>query len=728
MSQIANQTTRLKMSVVLLAALCTSAAGKTIYVDDDAEGLNDGSSWVNAYQYLQDALADANSAEKPVEIRIAQGLYTPDSDSAVPDGTGDRAATFRLINGVTLKGGYAGCGAPQPNTRDIDLYEAVLSGKIRTTGFGGGNSYHVVTGSGTDETAVLDGLAIIDGNADGPRLGEKPDYDYRLRHGAGIYNDSGSPTLTRCAFRSNSAYSCGGGMYNANSNPSLAHCTFDWNSADDGGGMYNDQSSPTLIACAFSLSRAIDEGGGIYSSDDSRPTLTDCIFSGNWADDGGGMYNLQSDPVLTDCTFSANSALFAGGIDDSYAAGGGMYNQRSSPTLTNCLFSENTARAAWGSRGGGMYNDDHSRPTLTDCIFSENWAEGYGGGLYNSNSDPTLANCAFYANWTEAHGGGMYNQQSDPMITNCVFSGNWVVLITGIYDSYIAGGGMYNEHSSPTLARCVFSGNLAEHYAGGMYDSNSSTSLANCIFSGNWAADCGGAIYSSSSRPTLAYGTFLGNLAGNGSALACDSAQQEYPSRVELIGCILWDGPDQVWNNDNSVVAISYSNIHGGFPGEGNIDVDPLFAHAGYWADVGDPSIVVEPSDPNAVWADGDYHLKSEAGRWDAESRTWVLDEVTSPCIDAGGPNSNWTAELWPHGKRVNTGAFGGTSEASMSLSVVGNPADLNCDDAVGREDLLILAEMWLSADVLLAEDINRDGLVNFPDFAVLADAWLWEP
>ena len=73
----ANTKTLLAISVFFLVT-ASAAVGKIIYVDADAIGLNNGSSWTNAYNYLQDALTDANSSPKPVEIRAAQGTYKPD--------------------------------------------------------------------------------------------------------------------------------------------------------------------------------------------------------------------------------------------------------------------------------------------------------------------------------------------------------------------------------------------------------------------------------------------------------------------------------------------------------------------------------------------------------------------------------------------------------------------------------------------------------------------------
>jgi hypothetical protein len=72
-------------------------------------------------------------------------------------------------------------------------------------------------------------------------------------------------------------------------------------------------------------------------------------------------------------------------------------------------------------------------------------------------------------------------------------------------------------------------------------------------------------------------------------------------------------------------------------------------------------------------------------------------------------------------------GAYGGTPQASMSLSTVGNKADLDDDGFVGTEDLLLFTEMWLIEDILLSEDINRNCMVDLFDFVELSGSWFWE-
>lgn len=70
--------------------------------------------------------------------------------------------------------------------------------------------------------------------------------------------------------------------------------------------------------------------------------------------------------------------------------------------------------------------------------------------------------------------------------------------------------------------------------------------------------------------------------------------------------------------------------------------------------------------------ANHDYHLKSQYGRWNGE--TFVNDDVTSPCIDAGDPGYDYSNELMENGGRVNIGRYGNTSEASRSISGVAAP------------------------------------------------------
>ena len=101
---------------------------------------------------------------------------------------------------------------------------------------------------------------------------------------------------------------------------------------------------------------------------------------------------------------------------------------------------------------------------------------------------------------------------------------------------------------------------------------------------------------------------------------------------------------------------ISYNNLYNntlgkygsGISGENDISVNPLFA------------------DPE----NGDFHLKSEYGRWDPNQKQWVHDSETSPCIDAGDPADDYSNEPdYPKG-RINLGAYGNTREASFGSSL----------------------------------------------------------
>jgi hypothetical protein len=413
--------------VVLIFSATTQA--KIIYVDDDAAGADDGSSWPDAYNYLQDALAVAANGD---EIRVAEGIYKPDRNSAYPDGSGDRAATFQLINGVTVKGGYAGFGEPNPDAHDIDSYETILSSDLNGDDLHVANpedllkeptrvenSYHVVTSSDTNETAVLDGFTITAGNDNRyihPRP-SRPKLKIPIGYGAGMYNQGGSPTVTNCTFRENSTNNKGGGMFNSShSRPALTNCSFSRNAAGiDGGGMYNSShSSPVLTNCSFSGNAASTDGGGMYNSR-VNSTMFNCNFNSNSAgDDGGGMYNKENNNLkLTSCSFSGNKAF------GSPSYGGGICNKYySNLTLANCTFGENVAGG-----GGGIYNGRETSLLMSNCTFSNNSAED-GGGIYNHLNNPTVTNCMFIGNSAEWGGGIFCWFESNVRLINCTFVGN----------------------------------------------------------------------------------------------------------------------------------------------------------------------------------------------------------------------------------------------------------------------------------------------------------------
>jgi parallel beta-helix repeat protein len=580
---------------------------RDIYVDINSPGpTRDGTSWEQAFVDLQDGLAAALSGDR---ILVADGTYKPTSGT-------DRAISFVLKNGVAMYGGYAGYGAAQPDTRNPSAFPSIMSGDLGQAGNMADNSYHVISASNLNASAVLDGFIITSGNANGSSASNR-------NRGGGMYNSSSNPTVTNCTFSGNSA-SYGGAMYNSSSSPTLTDCTFSGNSASYGGAMYNSSSSPTLTNCTFRGNSASYTGGGMYN-DSSSPTLTNCTFSGNSADYGGGMYNSSSSPTLTDCAFSANSASGSGGAMDNYD---------SSPTLTNCTFSGNSATGVTAS-GGAIFNGSSS-PTLTNCTFSGNSASYSGGGMYNYSANPTLTNCAFSANSASGSGGAMANVSSNPTLSNCTFSGN-----VGRQ-----GGAVYDSFSNPTLTNCAFSGNSASGSGGAMANASSSPTLTSCTFSGNSASDSGGGMNNSFSSPTLTNCTFSGNLAslsGGGmrnavstvtltSCTLSGNSASDYgggmfnlTSSSTLVNCILWgnlaSSGAQIFHSGGTTTA-TYCDIQGGFPGTGNIDADPLFVRS-LWAG---PDGLFGTADDDA----GDLRLRAGSPALDIGSNAAVPPGVTT--------------------------------------------------------------------------------------------------
>ncbi len=391
-----------------------------VYVNASAAGLNNGTSWTNAFTDLQDALAYASTHPEVDEIWVARGTYMPDGGRTPTggghvNGSGDRTATFQLVNGVALYGGFFG-GESSRDLRDPVHNVTILSGDLNGddqpnfVNFSE-NSYHVVNGSGTDSTAVIDGLTVTAGNADGA----DPD-----NLGGGIYIGSGSPTITKCNVTANSSpFGGGGGLYIDQGNPRLTGCSITSNEAAFGGGVANDSGSPilidclimgntatayngggvdtffggtsTFINCEFIGNTSATKAGGIYL-DDMTGNLINCRFSNNVANGsgtpgvpvGGGAIAIQANALveISNCTFVGNS-MTGTGPDD---GGGGILVITSSTVgLSNSILWQNTAATSSSVEDEQLHVDGATLSLNYSCV--EGLTGGLGGAA-NNGSDP----------------------------------------------------------------------------------------------------------------------------------------------------------------------------------------------------------------------------------------------------------------------------------------------------------------------------------------------------
>jgi len=339
----------------------------------------------------------------------------------------------------------------------------------------------------------------------------------------------------------------------------------------------------------------------------------------------------------------------------------------------NCIID---CQGSYGNYHRGFYfHNDEGPDSILDGLTITNGLEGYdpaqGGGIKIDSSSPTIQNCVISDNTISstysALGGGIFLRDSLSLIENCIISNNSVDANPD-ESGDSEGGGIFLWSSDVTIRNCIIAGNSSkEGSGGGIYGGNNTPVITNCTIIDNKCETWSG----------------FGNAFGGG-LFDCDGP---------ITNCIIRnnvaeDGGDQLYESSTP----TYSCIQDWTgSGIGNIDTNPFFADLG----------------------NGDYHLKSQSGRWDPNSESWVLDDVTSPCIDAGDPNSDWTQELWPHGKRINMGTYGNTPEASRGCGSI--------------YDLQVIAADWLQSDSVT--DIipfpDGDGIVDLRDYAFLFEHWL---
>lgn len=354
----------------------------------------------------------------------------------------------------------------------------------------------------------------------------------------------------------------------------------------------------------------------------------------------------------------------------------------------NIIFTPTDTNEGWfGIRFVGCGNDD----VLRYCTIEYSKKPRTGESGYMNHLGGGILCCAWWGDEPPDQYGMPDVTFSNPTIEHCLISHNHAVL---------GGAIACVEYGMATLAHTKIVDNTADLDGAGLYLWYDFGLIFNNVIANNSGSYSGGIM------------TEQGDAWITGNTIA-----QNRPNALYLgPACdICWDTPiinNIIWQNEIYVsedvgpgdYIIMSNDIQGGWEGEGNIDVDPCFA------------------DPN----NRDYHLKSEAGRWDPNAGTWVRDDVTSPCIDAGHPEMPWLDEFRPHGGRVNMGAYGGTKQASLSNVPDSGIADLNGDGSVDYKDMTLLVDKWLDQG-LLAEDIDRNGVIGLGDFCIIAESWLHE-
>jgi parallel beta-helix repeat protein len=273
-----------------------------------------------------------------------------------------------------------------------------------------------------------------------------------------------------------------------------------------------------------------------------------------------------------------------------------------------------TVTNGYALQGGGIYCQNSS-PTISNCIILRNTATAWAGsGIYLYNSDPTISNCIIEENTsTSGHGAGIHCWLSSPTITNCIISGNSA--------NSGDGGAIYGYSSEPVISGCIIKDNSCSGNGGGIELWNSAATITNCVIANNYTGSgSGGAIHCIySSSATITNCTITQNSAINGGGIFCENSAS--PS---ITNSILWqNSPNAIDISDTASPIVSYCDVQGDWPGDGNFHGDPLFVDA----------------------ENDDFHLS-----------------VSSPCMYAatsvGAPGSDIEGNPRPQGYGFDMGAY----------------------------------------------------------------------
>ncbi len=361
------------------------------YVNANVTGTGgDGTSWGSACKTLQAALDfAADSSRSITEIWVAEGTYTPSKPTTT---TEQRSATFSLVNGVSIYGGFAGTESSKDARQTTDngktyVKKTILSGDLGLNDDLGNsdtvrdNAYTVLYGSGLSSAITIDGVTISGGNAN-PYSGQTTGTNAHWYNGGGVtLLNCTNVTLDKVVVTENSAINGGGGIYIVGGATTIKGSTISENFANvSGGGVSFGSGTLTVQTTVFADNATGNTGGGGLYQGGGTLNVSTSHFSGNTGIYGGGLLQADGTGTITSSSFVSNIAPDRFSIQ---GQGGGIC-QFGVMSLSTTTFANNVA-----GTGGGIFfsnNADNQSPkaesTYSNLTISGNVARTTGGGIY----------------------------------------------------------------------------------------------------------------------------------------------------------------------------------------------------------------------------------------------------------------------------------------------------------------------------------------------------------
>lgn len=386
----------------LIFTFLSFSAFSQVYVDIDAIGSADGSSWANAFTDLESAIA---ITEEGGEIWIAEGTYPCPSTETTNN------VYFTIDVNMGIFGGFNGTESSIED-RDVELYKVILDADQNDDDVEGegqtnrdDNNRHVMFIAETvTNNTVIDGITFKGGTTE-PAAGSGDD-----RRGGGMLC-YGSPIVNNCTFTENYGH-FGGGIYPRGAladGASITNCDFINNYGTFGVGAYV-LANVTLEDLYFEGNTGSGRGIGMYLGGFNN-TIENCTFKDNssFGSSGGALQlrTLSGEDSITvnviNCEFNGNFATFGGAV--------GSYDSLAAMVFEDCLFRNNTCTNV----GGASTNAFGAKSTFKNCVFDSNMSDGSGGANFSQNDDAiiTIENCQYFGNSAEFGGAMSINSDEE---------------------------------------------------------------------------------------------------------------------------------------------------------------------------------------------------------------------------------------------------------------------------------------------------------------------------